>query len=74
MVSTPTRDSLPWRWLPKFDFVALWVNDPPELSVFGVVCLLENVAALAAQSLQEAVQVRNSIVDLTMKDDVPGAK
>src|SRR6266496_2849051 len=57
------RDSLSFGGLPEFDFVAFRVDDPCELAVLGVFRLLENVATLAAQSLQEAAQVRDSVID-----------
>src|SRR3972149_10842781 len=61
--SSVNAASLPFGWLPKLNLVAFRVDDPAELSVLGVVCLLQNVAALAAQCRKETVQIRYPIVD-----------
>src|SRR4029079_1087175 len=63
MVSPIGCDSLSVRRMPELDFVALGVDDPPELSELGIVRLFEYVAALAAQRLQEALQIGDPVVD-----------
>jgi hypothetical protein len=44
--------SLPRGWLPKFNLVALRIHDPTELSVLGVICLLQDVAAFVPKRLE----------------------
>src|SRR5579863_6043978 len=56
-------NSLPFRWLPEFNLVALWVHDPTKLAVLGVIRLFEHVAALFAQRLKQGGQVINAVVD-----------
>lgn len=45
------------RGFPKFDFVALRIDDPAELSVFRFLGLVEQIAALLSQLENERVQV-----------------
>src|SRR5437868_8292078 len=58
-----TRRLLPFQRLPELNFVALWVHDPSELSVLGVVGLLEHVATLFAQCFEKRCEIFDSIVD-----------
>ena len=44
----PMARSLAGKRFPKFYFVSFWIDDPSKLPVFGIVDLLENVAALVA--------------------------
>jgi hypothetical protein len=44
--------SLPWRWLPELDLVALRVHDPTELAVLGIVRLLEDVTSFVTKRLK----------------------
>src|SRR5258708_16542593 len=55
--------SLPRRGLPKFDLVALWVHDPTELPVLGVVRLFQDVASFVPKRLKYSGQVCDAIVD-----------
>jgi hypothetical protein len=61
--SRTAGNSLAFRWLPEFDFVALWIHDPTELPVFGVVSLLQYVAAFFPKCLEECGQVLDAVVD-----------
>src|SRR6476660_6998527 len=56
-------NSLSRGWLPKFDLVALWIHDPTELSVLGIVRLLQDVASFVPKRLKESRQVFDAIVD-----------
>ena len=53
----PDAESPPDGRLPEFDLVALGVDDPTEFPVFGIIGLLEDVASLAAQRLEQGSQV-----------------
>src|SRR5437868_5211656 len=56
--------SLSRRWLPKFHLVALWVHDPTELPIVGIVCrLLQDVTPFVPESLKQSGQVFDAIVD-----------
>src|ERR1700674_3064671 len=56
-------NSLSRRRLPKFDLVALRIHDPTELSVLGVVRLLQDVASFVPKRLKYSGQVLDAIVD-----------
>src|SRR5438874_9144722 len=56
-------NSLSRRWLPKFDLVALWVHDPTELPVLGIVYLLQDVTSFVPKRLKYSGQVCDAIVD-----------
>lgn len=45
----PNPISLPFRWLPELDLVALRVHDPAKLAVLRVVRLLEYVTAFSSE-------------------------
>ena len=48
-----SRSSLPRRWLPEFDLVALWVHDPTELPVLGIICrLFQDVTSFVPKRLK----------------------
>src|SRR6266446_73592 len=44
--------SLPRRWLPEFNFVALGIHDPTKLSVIGVVRLLQDVTSFVPKRVK----------------------
>src|SRR6187551_131354 len=50
-------------WLPELHLVPFRVRHPAELAVLGVVRLLEDVATLRAQRLEQRRQVRYAVVD-----------
>src|SRR5689334_6763297 len=50
------------RRLPQLDLVAFWVNDPTELSVFGFIELVQDVAALFPESLEQRANIGYSVV------------
>jgi len=56
------RTSLPFWWLPEFNFVALWIHDPSEFPVLRVVGLIEHVATFLAQSFEKRCQIFDSII------------
>src|ERR1035441_2464537 len=58
-----TGNSLPVRWLPEFNLVALWIHDPPEFPVFRVVGLFEHIATFLAQCFEKCCQIFDSIID-----------
>ena len=48
-----SRSSLSRRWLPEFDLVALWVHDPTELPVLGIICrLFQDVTSFVPKRLK----------------------
>ncbi len=51
------------RWLPQFDLVSLRVDDPAELSVLGVVDLVEDVTAFRFERRDQGVKVFDAVVD-----------
>jgi hypothetical protein len=55
--------SLPVRRLPQFDLVALRVHDPAEFSEVGIIGLVEDVAALVAEGLEQRGEVVDPVVD-----------
>ncbi len=56
-------ESLASRWLPQLHLVSFGIDDPGELSVFGIVDLVENVAALFAQDFDQGVDILHPVVD-----------
>src|SRR3954464_9772692 len=55
--------SLTGRWLPQFDLVSFWIDDPAKLAVLGVVDLVEDVAAFRFERRDQSVKVFNAVVD-----------
>src|SRR6476646_7508682 len=51
------------RRLPQHELVPLRVDDPGELAVLRLVELIQHVAALVLERLDERTQVRDAIVD-----------
>ena len=51
------------RRLPKFYLVAFWIDDPSELPIFGIINLLENVAAFFAQDFYQGVEILHPVID-----------
>jgi hypothetical protein len=49
-------------WLPQLNSVSFWIYDPSKLSVFGVVDLVENVAAFLFEHSHQAMQVFHTVV------------
>lgn len=60
---TCDRVSLTCGWLPQFDLVPLWIDDPSELPVLRVIDFFEDVAAFRLERRDHGMKVFNAVVD-----------